>query len=371
MKILWLSWKDKHHPHAGGAEVVLHELCKRLVADGHEVTILTARYPGSKRHDHIDGAKIVRIGSNPYFHSFLALGYYLRHFRSHFDLVIDVVNTAPYFSSLFRGKPKHVLLYYQMTREVWFHQAKGLISWLGYYILEPGATFLLSHFGTKQLLTISQSSKQDLVRHGYKPQNIAIISMGTDIKPAKDLAKVAKYLEPTLLSLGSIRTMKGTADQIRAFEHAKPKIKNLKLKVAGGAVGEYGQQVLKMIANSPYANDIEYLGKVSHAKKFELMQKSHLIMVTSVKEGWGLIVTEANTQGTPAVVYDVDGLRDSVHHKLTGLTCHPNTPEAMAAHITKALKDTKLYAKLSKQAWTLSHQNTFEHSYQDFLAAIN
>ncbi len=78
MKILWLSWKDKHHPYAGGAEVVLHELCKRLVADGHEVTILTARYPGSKKYDTIDGARIVRIGSNPYNQSFLALMYYLR-----------------------------------------------------------------------------------------------------------------------------------------------------------------------------------------------------------------------------------------------------------------------------------------------------
>jgi len=40
-----------------------------------------------------------------------------------------------------------------------------------------------------------------------------------------------------------------------------------------------------------------------------LLQKSHVLAVTSVKEGWGLVVTEANPQGTPAVVYNVDGLR--------------------------------------------------------------
>ena len=37
MKILWLTWKDKKNPLAGGAEVVNEELAKRLIADGNEV----------------------------------------------------------------------------------------------------------------------------------------------------------------------------------------------------------------------------------------------------------------------------------------------------------------------------------------------
>ena len=37
MKILWLTWKDRKNPLAGGAEVVNEELAKRLVKDGHEV----------------------------------------------------------------------------------------------------------------------------------------------------------------------------------------------------------------------------------------------------------------------------------------------------------------------------------------------
>ncbi len=54
MNILWLTWKDYTHPLAGGAEVVLRELSRRLVADGHKVTFLTARHAGSaqRRWDH-------------------------------------------------------------------------------------------------------------------------------------------------------------------------------------------------------------------------------------------------------------------------------------------------------------------------------
>jgi hypothetical protein len=40
VKILWLTWKDKKHPQAGGAEVVNEELAKHLAGDGHEVLFL-------------------------------------------------------------------------------------------------------------------------------------------------------------------------------------------------------------------------------------------------------------------------------------------------------------------------------------------
>lgn len=39
MRILWLNWKDIRHPEAGGAEVYTHEIAKRLVEKGYEVTL--------------------------------------------------------------------------------------------------------------------------------------------------------------------------------------------------------------------------------------------------------------------------------------------------------------------------------------------
>jgi glycosyltransferase involved in cell wall biosynthesis len=112
------------------------------------------------------------------------------------------------------------------------------------------------------------------------------------------------------------------------------------------------------------------LGKVSQAQKVELMQRCHLIMVTSVKEGWGLIVTEAASQGTPAVVYDVDGLRDSVRHGQTGLVCARNTPACLAESAVKLLRDADAYAQVREEAWRLSLEITFERSYSESLAIM-
>src|SRR3970282_1209862 len=96
-----------------------------------------------------------------------------------------------------------------------------------------------------------------------------------------------KYQHPTVLSVGSIREMKRTLDQIGAFEIAKKFIPSLQLKIAGGISDDYGKKVLRRIAASVHAKDIEYLGYVDSARRAELMQRSHLILVTSVKEGWG------------------------------------------------------------------------------------
>ena len=57
------GWKDIRHPEAGGAESVTHELMRRLAADEHEVTLVTARYPGSAERDEIDGVRIRRVGN--------------------------------------------------------------------------------------------------------------------------------------------------------------------------------------------------------------------------------------------------------------------------------------------------------------------
>jgi len=46
MNLLWLTWKDKKNPLAGGAEAVNEELAKRLVANGHQVIFLVRGFKG-------------------------------------------------------------------------------------------------------------------------------------------------------------------------------------------------------------------------------------------------------------------------------------------------------------------------------------
>jgi glycosyltransferase involved in cell wall biosynthesis len=364
MKILWLTWKDHRHPTAGGAEVVLAELSRRLVRDGHSVTWLTCGYGGAAAHETIDGVDIIRVGTNRFVHPWQALAYYVRRLRNRFDIVIEVVNTAAYFSVFFGKGSRRFLFYHQLAGEVWSYETPAPVSHFGRFIYEPFSTRTLARTGVPAI-TVSESTRRDLARFGFRPERTHIISEGTHLQPVQNLDDIEKFPRPTMLSLGAMRAMKRTLDQIAAFELAKQDLPDLQLKISGLADGAYGQKVLDRIKQSPFAADIEYLGRTSDSAKTELMQRSHVIAVTSIKEGWGLIVTEAASQGTPAVVYDVDGLRDSVRDGKTGYVTDTN-PRALSRAIVRLLTDGDRYARMREDAWRWSKQFTFDQSYQDF-----
>lgn len=364
MKILWFTWKDKCNPLAGGAEQVNEELASRMVKDGHEVTLIVGGFPNCLGEEIINGYKVIRLGNQVSLY-WLAYKYYKKNLKGWADIIIEEINTVPFFTSLYAKEPKY-LLFYQLCREVWFHQMFFPASLIG-YLIEPIYVFALRK---NRVLTISNSTKKDLLRYKYSKDKIKIFPLGIEIKPIRNLSEAKKFKELTLLSLGAIRPMKRALDQVKAFELAKKSIPSLKLKIAGGGKGKYYDKVMAHIENSPYKKDIEYLGFISREKKQELMRRCHIIMVASVKEGWGLITTEANSQGTPAVVYNVDGLRDSVKNNKTGFVSKENNPEGLAQSIVKLCKNKKLYNKFQSVALEWSKTLTFSKMYEEFMKLV-
>ena len=365
MKILWLTWKDRKNPLAGGAEVVNESLAKRLVINGHELILLVAGFHGALSEEIVDGYKVIRLG-NRWAVYWQVYKYYKKNLATWPDFVIDEVNTIPFFAK-FYVRQKNILFIHQLCREIWFYQVFFPLSLIG-YLLEPIYLWLLSD---RKVITVSESTKKDLLKYGFKNENIKIISEGTELQPVKDLDAITKFEKPTILALGAIKAMKRTGHIIRAFEIAKEKIPDLKLIIAGDANSGHGGKVLNYINKSKYKDNIDYLGKVNVDKKIELLQKSYIICATSVKEGWGLIVTEANSQGTPAIVYDVDGLRDAVKNNETGLVCSQNTPANLADNIVNLMNDRENYHSLRINAWEWSKEITFETSYRQLIAIVN
>lgn len=365
MKILWLTWKDIDHPQAGGAEVVNEELAKRLATDGHQVTFLVSGFDGCVSTTSRNGFSIIRVGGrfSVYWYTYR---YYKRNLTGWADLVIDEVNTIPFFAK-FYVKEWNVLFVHQLARKIWFYQMFFPLSLIG-YLLEP---IYLRTLSDRQVITVSKSTRDDLKKYGFKENAIHIISEGIQLTPITDISTIQKYDQPTLLSLGAVRPMKRTLHIVKAFEYAKKSIPELRLILAGSTRGAYGATVLHHIKTSRFKNDIEVLGHVSPENKIERMQRSHLIAVTSVKEGWGLIVTEANSQGTPAVVYNVDGLRDSVQDGKTGIVTKDNSPVALSHAIVEMLSNPTTYATMQKNAWEWSEEITFENAYQDFKNALD
>ncbi len=364
MKILWFTWEDKKNPRAGGAELVNEELASRLARDGHEVILLVGGFLGALHEEAVNGYRIIRVG-NKWTVYFRAYQYYKKNLKGWADLVIDEINTIPFFCKFF-VQEKKIIFVHQLAREIWFYEMFFPLSLIG-YLLEPLYLRMLSD---QKVITVSASTKKDLMRYGFKSQNINIISEGIEIEPITSLRRIEKYAVPTVLIFGSIRPMKKTIAQIRAFEAAKRLMSELKLIIAGGGKLDYIEKTKKLIAKSRFQKDIKYLGKVSLDKKIELMRKSHLLLAASTKEGWGLTITEANSQGTPAITYDVDGLRDAVRDGETGIICKKNNPIELGNEVVKILRNAGRYQKLQRAALDFSREVNFDKSYAEFINLI-
>jgi glycosyltransferase involved in cell wall biosynthesis len=100
------------------------------------------------------------------------------------------------------------------------------------------------------------------------------------------------------------------------------------------------------------------------------MRRASVLIATSVKEGWGLIVTEANSMATPAIVYDADGLRSAAgRHNWVA----PATPGALAERLADArrvFETPAAYQDWCGRVLADSRQYTLDASYRDFRAAL-
>ncbi len=363
MNITWFSWKDINHPEAGGAENVSWHIMLNLVKDGHSVRLVTARYQDSKESEVINGVEIIRTGSklSVYFKAFIL---FRRRMANWPDLIIDEMNTIP-FGCAFYSRRKSILLTYQLARKVWLFQIRFPLSVIG-YIVEPLYLFILSR-KYRTILTESESTRQDLIKYGFSENDIHVFRIGIELQPLEVLSK--KRNTNSVLILGSMRPMKRTLSAVQGFELARDKNPDLRLMIAGDPSGRYAARVLKHINNSRHTDSIEVLGRINAKKKIETMRQASVILVTSIKEGWGLIVTEANSQGTPAIAFDCGGLRDSIINGKTGLLVESGDEEALGMAINTLLGDEKNYNILRENAWRHSKQYTFPNSYTDFLNA--
>jgi glycosyltransferase involved in cell wall biosynthesis len=341
MRILVFNWRDIKNPLTGGAELLIHEHMKRWVKNGHQVTLFCSAFPNSLKKETIAGVEVVRAGNKytVYLEAFL---YYKKYFKGNFDVIVESINTIPFFTPLY-AKEKKIIFIYQLCREIWFYEFPLPLAGIGYF-LEP---LFIRIYKKYQVFAISQSTKQDLIDFGLKEQEIHIIPVGIAFQPLASASE--KKDRPTIIYVGRLKKSKRVHHIIRAFSRIKKELPEARLWIVGEGDELYKKRLQELTKKSGLT-DVTFWGFVEQEEKLRLMREAWLLVMTSVKEGWGLTVIEANALGTPSVVYDVSGLRDSTKNGYNGLVCLQNTPDSLAETILNLLNDRDLYGKLCSNA---------------------
>jgi glycosyltransferase involved in cell wall biosynthesis len=96
---------------------------------------------------------------------------------------------------------------------------------------------------------------------------------------------------------------------------------------------------------------VRFAGLLSELEKDEQLRRAHFLLHTSLREGWGLNVIEANALGTPAAVYPVAGLTEATLHHRTGLVAAQETPESLADALEDCFSSPANYERYRRAAW--------------------
>jgi glycosyltransferase involved in cell wall biosynthesis len=351
LRILILNWRCPRNPRAGGAESLTFEIARRLVAMGHTVEWFSASFPGAAAVEEIDGIRFVRAGRQWTVH-WHAFSRYRKSMRGRFDAVIDEVNTMPFFTPFWARVPVFMLIF-QLAREVWWYESPLPISALG-YVIEP--IYLMGYRHTP-VFTISKSTEQDLRRLGFKGP-ITVMPIGIEEVAA---ASRPKAKTPTFLYVGRLAPSKRIEHMLQALAHFRRATGDGTLWLIGSGSERYKQSLAKLARHLSVESNVMFFGRVSSEEKHRLMAEAHALLMTSVREGWGLVVTEANASGTPAIVYDVPGLRDSVRHESTGLVVPPR-PQSLSLAMIRLSTDPLIYARLAREARSWSTTFSFDEA---------
>jgi glycosyltransferase involved in cell wall biosynthesis len=355
MRIVWFNWRDIRNPEAGGAEVYVHEVMKRFAKRGHEMTLFTSRFKDCKLNENIDGIDIIREGNK--YTVYLKAKNYSKAYGHHYDLLIDGANARPFFLPKFVKEKQVIAVIHHTPKETWFYETKFPLNYIAYYYLEKK---WYSNYKNTITLALSNSTKVELEEQGFK--RVFIVPPGLNVTPLPNVKE--KEVNPTVVFVGRLKKSKLPHHALQAFSIIKREIQDAKMWIIGDG---YFRKKLESFES----NDVTFYGYLPEEKKYDLLSRAHIILVPAVREGWGLVVTEANAMGTPAIGYDVSGIRDSIRHGDTGITIKEKTPAAMAQQAISLLRDSDSLSKYSRSALEFSRQFSWDNTANVFEKFLN
>ncbi|MDL2079186.1 GT4 family glycosyltransferase PelF [Streptomyces sp. GXMU-J15] len=150
---------------------------------------------------------------------------------------------------------------------------------------------------------------------------------------------------PTLTWCGRVDPIKDLETLLRAYALVRAELPETRLRLFGPVPpgGEaYRTRLEKLAAELGVADGLTFEGRVSEV--WRAYAAGHVVMLSSISEGFPFSLIEAMSCGRTTVSTDVGGVREAVGD--TGLVVPPREPEHMAAAALTLLKDDERRLRL-------------------------
>ena len=164
----------------------------------------------------------------------------------------------------------------------------------------------------------------------------------------------------TVCRLAKRDRYKGCDKVIRAMPKVLSFIPNVKYYVVGE--GALKEELENLAREEGVAEHVHFLGYLSAKDLEEVYRSSHIFVMPSIGEGFGIVFLEAWKYGLPVIAGNRDASPEVVTDGINGLTVNPESVEEISAAIVRILRDRSAAIKMSSEGYAkLIDRYTHEH----------
>lgn len=354
-----VAWRDYDDPEAGGSEHHAHRILAAWSAAGLDVSMTTSSVPGGRRVVRRDGYRVIRrAGRYSVFPRSILSGAVGRIGTG--DGVVEIWNGMPFLSPVWSRCPQITFLHH-VHAEMWKMVLPRGLAELGHLVEHRLAPPL---YRRSRIVTLSESSKAEIVERLHLPaERISVTPPGVEPRFAPGGVRAAA---PLVVAVGRLVPVKRFPLLIEALVRLRAGHPDLRAVIAGEG---YERPALEALIRAHGAEGwIELPGFVDDDALVELYRTAWVVASSSLREGWGMTVTEAGACGTPSVATRIGGHEDAVDDGTSGLLV--DGIDGLVAGLDAVVSDEVLRRRLGVGALDRAARLTWDATARGTLAAL-
>ncbi len=341
-----LAWRDLDDVEAGGSEVHAAEVARHWAEAGIEVLMRTSYAQGHPPRARRDGYDVVRKAGRYMVFPRAALSE-ATHRYGRRDALVEIWNGMPFFSPLWARGPRVVFLHH-IHAEMWKMVLPAHLARIGDAVESRLAPRL---YRGSRMITLSPSSKEEMLEVGFRDELVDVVPPGLDRRfaPGGERSNT-----PLVVGVGRLMPVKRFDRLIRAVVAARRSAPDLELLLVGS--GAERESLEALTAELDATHFVRFAGRVDDDELVDIYRSAWVVASASVREGWGMTLTEAAACGTPALGTRIAGHIDAIDEGRSGLLADDDAE--LARLLARICTDAPLRRRLSDGA--LAHAARYD-----------
>lgn len=333
------------YPYRGGIEHRMHHICK-ILAEDHDVSIVTAQLPGTELREEMDGYEVIRLPST-----------FIGSYNPQYVISEGILETLEALS------PDVVEFHYRWapsyTRELMRYQGPKVFTWHNTYGEGAGLSqqipshvndffFLPKLKGFQSVTCVSDFVMRDLVERGADPEQLVSIPNSHQLLFPEEIPEED---DGFLLYVGRLVRTKGLDYLLRAMVDI-----DRELIICGK--GPEMERLISLSKKLGVDDRVEFPGYVSDERRGELLSSCGAYVMPSIYESFGLAAAEAMVHGKAVIYGDVGGLPEVVRD--AGIPVPPKSSAALVEAIENLFQDDARRKELGRKGREYAKEYSWE-----------